>query len=227
MRIFKRLAACVFAAAMAVSVLAACSGGSVSISAQEKLSPLAAPTSTAAYENSRIAKAAARLPLDRLYINADMSTTTENVVRNCVIMLLPNKLYIRDLAEGGNITMYDGKAFYLIATEAETVYKLSIGSDEATAVTDAVNMKTPTVGCGTLTLDGASYYFESMSETDSSGETETVYYCFDEADTAGANIRYIISESSGARTTLKINEISSNVDESVFTIPSDYMVMGF
>ena len=67
---------------------------------------------------------------------------------------------------------------------------------------------------GEVTIDGVKYQYEGYTS-----ERGEVRYCF-----LGKNFRYLTVDNGSEYVAIKVNELSKNVDESLFEIPEDYKI---
>lgn len=231
MKISRRIVSFAIAAMLALGTLTACGGTSPSSSNKQPIAPIASPTGQVTAANSRVSKLISGKYTGKLYVDADMTSTTFDGAKKTIIAwdsALPG-FYIHDVSEGIT-TISDGKNLYVANVKDKSAYSISIESEAddtaSKTISDMIPDSSTAFGCGTVAIDGVNYYFESQSTT-TDGETSTAYYCFDEADTAGASLKYFISETQYERYIYKINSVSGNVDASLFTIPADYKVTDF
>lgn len=228
MKMFKRFAACLLAAALAAGTLTACSGG---ITAKQTIAPIAAPTGQVAAENSRVAKFIGGKSMNKMYLDTDVTRVDSDgaSTSKCAIAWdsSVSGFYMHD-AGSGLKTVSDGKTLYVADDKGKSTYGISLNNSKddpaktLAGMTSVAGLKT--LDCGTMNIDGVNYYFESRTVTDNDGDTSTVYYCFDPADTAGRRMSCIVSETQYERTIYKINSSSTSVDPTLFDIPKEYSV---
>lgn len=245
MKACKRFLLCLIAAVLALTMFTACDDSdwedweswepSASSASAQPLTPLVAPTAptvAVGYDISRTAKYVKAFPLQQFYLSMTQTTQTSaktktnSLVLAASLSLTESKSYIYDVNEG-QIVMNDGKAAYVLDVNNKSGVKVNpVLVDESAddTIAEMLPARTLTFDSGTFTLDGTVYYFERLTQTGSDGKNTYLYYCYDQNDLQGKNLRYYITETDTQREIYKLNELRTVLDPSLFTVPSDYKI---
>lgn len=134
-----------------------------------------------------------------------------------------NKVYLSTKSYGMSIiVMSDGKDSYMLYPLTKTGVKVSSSSPDLTPDTDINTDDMLLISTGSETFNGKKCQYETYY---SDGTTTTAYFYnnkligmvmqSDETDKSSSDYANIV---------MIINELSTDIDESLFTVPSDYKI---
>ena len=144
------------------------------------------------------------------------------VVMSITIAFKGDNMYADVKSDGEHATVvYKDGITYLIAHD-EKMYMVQEGKDEDTfgdliffSEDDLNNIKDEKYKTGKETIEGTEYDYEEYTDSETN-EVERFYF-------SGNELRYIKSiDENGNEQLMKINTLSSEVDDSLFEIPADY-----
>ena len=116
------------------------------------------------------------------------------------------------------ISIMDGETMYTIDHASKMVIKMSLQANAqaiAGAVLEESDVDMGDFKTGTREIDGKTYDTEEWIVDGAAS-----IFCFD-----GDDLTYMVGVFEGMEVTMKIVEVSDNVDDSLFEIPEDYTVM--
>ena len=117
--------------------------------------------------------------------------------------------------EGNAILIKNGDGIYMLSPDEKVGVKMSELPDEMEDFSEDIEVEGDYT-TGEMDVEGKSYYYEEFTDEDG-----TTRYCFD-----GDMLRYIVYNENGETTQVELVSISLDVDESLFTVPGDYTIMG-
>lgn len=127
-----------------------------------------------------------------------------------------DNMYMTFEAEGTKaILIKNGDALYLLMPDEKMGIKMDAapeGMEDISEEMDAQGDYTT----GEMEMDGKSYYYEEYTDADG-----TARYLFD-----GDMLRYIVATSGSETTQLEIVSVEKGADDSLFTVPDGYNIMG-
>jgi len=114
--------------------------------------------------------------------------------------------------------LFDGDTMYTIDHSSKMVVQMKAVTDPTTVASSIISedeIDLETMQNGTRKVDGRTYDTEVLTVDGTS-----VTYCFD-----GDTLAYMIATDGGEEYIIKVTSVSSEVDESLFTLPSDYQLI--
>lgn len=137
-----------------------------------------------------------------------------------ISMTSGDKMYTENIMDGTSVSaaVMEGNVMYTISHADKMVIKMKLGADAQTiagAIIEESDVDMANFVSGTREIDGKTYETEEWVIEDT-----VSILCFD-----GDELAYMISSVMGEEITIKIVEISDKIDESLFEIPEDYMML--
>ncbi len=131
-----------------------------------------------------------------------------------------DKAYVENYTDGQSTgcSVIDGKDMYVIEHSSKFIIKMALEADLLTVASKVVtenDIDMAQLEKGKREIDGVTYDTESWVM-----EGDKVTMCFD-----GDALAYIITQPGDSETVIKILDYSTDVDDSLFTIPSGYTVL--
>ena len=120
--------------------------------------------------------------------------------------------------ESTGVSIIDGDVMYTIDHASKMVIKMALQADAQTIAADILeeeDVNLDTMKTGKRTIDGKEYDTEEWVVEDGAS-----IMCFD-----GDDLKYIVGIYDEEEVVMKVIEVSSDVDESLFNIPEDYEMM--
>lgn len=153
--------------------------------------------------------------------SADLyGTGTESEVVMEVYMASLEKIALKTVTDGvsSDVIVADGTYYIISDAEKQAIYMI-LPEEEAASLTDSMTASmtaafdpaTATFETGTEEYNGTEYLFERINTAEAG---EIVVY----ADTATKEVKYLVT----GGIAMEITFLDHNVDEAVFTVPSDY-----
>ena len=131
-----------------------------------------------------------------------------------------SKTYSETKMDGASmgVSIIDGDTMYTIDHASKMVIKMSLGASAQTiagAVLEESDVDMSDFKTATREIDGKTYDTEEWIVDGAAS-----IFCFD-----GDDLAYMVGVFEGMEVTMKIVEVSNNVDASLFDIPEDYTLM--
>ncbi|MBE6007572.1 MAG: hypothetical protein E7235_00030 [Lachnospiraceae bacterium] len=152
----------------------------------------------------------------------EYETEMEGMTITAISATMGDKVYSESILDGMSTgsTIMEGEDIYIIDHNTKMVIKMSsaLNADAQTIAANIVEENDVDLNElieGKMEIDGKTYDTEEWMI-----EGAKSIMCFD-----GNNLKYMVSEMDGMQYIIKVIEISDNVDESLFDIPSDYQMM--
>ena len=153
-------------------------------------------------------------------IKMDYELVSDGQTLRMITATKGDKAYVENYTDGQSTgcSVIDGKDMYVIEHSSKFIIKMALEADLLTVASKVVtenDIDMAQLEKGKREIDGVTYDTESWVM-----EGDKVTMCFD-----GDALAYIITQPGDSETVIKILDYSTDVDDSLFTIPSGYTVL--
>jgi len=180
--------------------------------------PAALPPELAGFLGTKTGKFYSQFSGGKMYMKYEMEMEGQQITT--VTATNGEKTYSENLIGGVSTgcSVIDGTDMYTIDHASKMVIKMTLQTDTQTMAAALLEEEDVDMGdlkTGTREIDGKTYDTEEWIIDGAAS-----IMCFD-----GDDLAYIVGAMEGFEATMKVLEFSDKVDESLFVIPADYMLL--
>ncbi len=172
------------------------------------------------YLGTKTGKFYSRFMDGKMYMEYEMEMEGSTI--RAISATLGDKVYSESIMDGisSGSSIMDGEDIYIVDHNSKMVIKMSaaLNADAQTiagSIVEESDVDMNELVKGEMEIDGKTYETEEWVIEDARS-----IMCFD-----GDELKYMVSEMEGEQFIIKVIEVSGNVDEDLFEIPSDYQML--